>query len=80
MKDIMDMLRRMDKKQLDDMMKKAQEYVKTPEGRELAEKLRKGETPGMLPLGTAQQNEMLSRLSKNPDVAKKIAEILEGKK
>ena len=76
----MNMLRSMDKKQLDEMMKKAQDYIKTPEGRELAEKLKNGEGAEKLPFGTAQQNEMLSRLSKNPDVARKIAEILEGKK
>ena len=80
MKDIMDMLRGMDKKQLDDMMKKARDYIKTPEGRELAEKLRNGESADKLPFGTSQQNEMLSRLSKQPDIAKKISEILEGKK
>ena len=41
MKEIMSMLRSMDKQQLNDAVKKSQDFIKTEEGKKTKEKLRR---------------------------------------
>lgn len=79
MKDIINMLNKIDKKELGDAIKKAQEYTKTQEGQKLIEKLKKGEAIDGIPVSSEEQNKLISQLSKNPAAAKVIADILNGK-
>ena len=79
MKDIINMINKMDKKELGEAVKKAQEFSKTKEGQQVIEKLKKGEAIEGLPVTSEEQNKLISQLSKNPAVAKKIADILSGK-
>ncbi|MEE0866989.1 MAG: hypothetical protein UIL37_01640 [Clostridia bacterium] len=75
MKDIMSMLRSMDKQQLNDAVKKAQDFIKTEEGKKTMEKLRRGETIDSIPISSKEQSDLISALSENPEAVKKIAEI-----
>lgn len=79
MNDILKMLAKMDKKQLDEAITKAREFTNTPEGKKVMEKLSRGETVEGIPVPAEQQNKILSELGKNPDAMKKIAEILGNK-
>ena len=73
------MLRSMDKKQLDEAVKKAQEFSKTEQGQKMVEKLRRGETIEGLPVTSEEQNRLIAEVTKKPQLAKKFADIL-GKK
>lgn len=76
MKDILSMLRSMDKQQLNDAVKKAQEFINTDEGKKTVEKLRRGETIDGIPISNEEQSNLISALSENPEAMKKIAQIL----
>jgi len=73
MKDIIEKLKGIDKKELSKAIKEAKAYMKTDEGKALAEKIKSGEA-----IPEAQRNEMMKELGKNPDIAKTISELLKG--
>ena len=79
MNEILKMLAKMDKKQLDEAIVKAREFANSPDGKKVMEKLSRGETIEGIPVPADQQGKLLSELSKNPDAMKKIAEILGNK-
>lgn len=79
MNDILKMLAKMDKKQLDEAIVKAREFANTPEGKNVMEKLSRGETIEGIPVPADQQSKLFSELGKNPDAMKKISEILGSK-
>ena len=68
MKDFLDKLKGMDKKQLAEAMQQAKAFAATPEGKEFVEKVKKGEAG----IDKAQQENLAKQLSKNPDIAKTI--------
>lgn len=72
--DIFEKLKGMDKKELSTAIKKAQEFAKTDEGRALVEKIKKGETG----LDKSAQEKLLKEIGANPDIAKKISDLLKG--
>jgi high-affinity K+ transport system ATPase subunit B len=74
MKDFLDKLKGMDKKQLAEAMQQAKAFAATPEGKEFVEKVKKGEAG----IDKAQQENLAKQLSKNPDIAKTIFDILKG--
>ncbi len=76
MKEILKMLGQMDKNQLSDAINRARDFVNTPEGQNLVGKLKRGEGIEGIPISTDQQNDLISQLSKNPEAAKKIADLL----
>ena len=78
--DIFEMLGKFSKKDIDEAVKKAQEFTKTKEGQEMMEKIKKGEAIDGIPISGEEQNKLISSLSKNPEVMKKIGEILGEKR
>ena len=74
MKDILEKLKGMDKKELSSAIKKAQEFAKTDEGKEFVEKIRKGEAG----IDNATQENLKKKLESNPDVVKMISDLLKG--
>lgn len=78
--EIFEMLGKFSKKDIDEAVKKAQEFAKTKEGQEMIEKIKNGETIDGIPISGEEQNKLISSLSKNPEVMKKIGEILGGKR
>ncbi|MBR1970086.1 MAG: hypothetical protein IKA17_06995 [Clostridia bacterium] len=78
--DIIEMLGKFSKKDIDEAVKKAQEFTKTKEGQEMVEKIKNGEAIDGIPISGEEQNKLISSLSKNPEVMKKIGEILGGKR
>ena len=72
--DIFEKLKGMDKKELAAAIKKAQEFAKTDEGRALVEKIKKGETG----LDKSAQEKLMKEIGANPDIAKKISDLLKG--
>lgn len=74
--DIMSMLKGMNKKQLDEAVRKAKEFGKTQQGQQIIEKLRRGEPIDGIPINKAEQNRIMSEISKNPDLAARLSEIL----
>lgn len=78
--DIFEMLGKVSKKDIDEAVKKAQEFTKTKEGKDMMEKIKKGEKIDGIPISGEEQNKLISTLSKNPEVMKKISEILGGKR
>ena len=73
MKDIIEKLKGMDKKELGKAIKQAKEYMKTDEGKALAEKIKKGEG-----LSKTQHAQIMEEISKNPDISKTISDFLKG--
>ncbi len=78
--DIFEMLGKVSKKDIDEAVKKAQEFTKTKEGQEMVKKIKKGEAIEGIPISGEEQNKLISTLSKNPEVMKKISEILGEKR
>ena len=78
--DIFEMLGKVSKKDIDEAVKKAQDFTKTKEGQEMVEKIKKGEAIEGIPISGEEQNKLISTLSKNPEVMKKISEILGEKR
>lgn len=71
--DIIEKLRSMDKKELSKAIKEAKAYMKTEEGKALAEKIKKGDA-----LPREQHDAMMKAISENPDIAKTISDFLKG--
>ena len=79
MQDIIEKLKSMDKRELDSAVKKAKEFVNTPEGQAFAQKIKNGEGLSQMGIGKAQQDNIKKELSQNPGLAKTIFDILNGK-
>ena len=79
MQDILSMLKGMNPAELTDAVNKAKAFVSTPEGKQVLEKLKKGQPVEGLPVTTKEQNEVLAQLTKNPQIAKQLGSLL-GKK
>ena len=77
--DILSMLQKLDKKQLSDAVKKAQEFSRTEDGKKIVEKLKKGETIEGFPVDEENQKKIMDELGKNPEVIEKLMELI-GKK
>ena len=72
--DIFEKLKAIDKRELSQAVKKAQEFAKTDEGRAMIEKIKKGEGG----IDKEAQEKLLQELGKNPDIAKKLSDLLKG--
>lgn len=72
---IADILKGMNKSQLEDAVKKAKEFAATEKGREMIAEL---QASGKLQGGINKDN-IMKELKQNPDIAKKISDILNGK-
>ena len=79
MQDIIEKLKSMDKGELDNAVKKAKDFVNTPEGQAFAKKIKNGEGLSQMGIGKAQQDNIKKELSQNPSIAKTIFDILNGK-
>lgn len=74
MKDIIEKIKGMDKKQLSEAMQQAKAFAETPQGKEFVEKIKSGHAG----IGKSQQAEIMKQLDQNPDIAKTIFDILKG--
>ncbi len=79
MQDIVSILKNMNPAELTDAVNRARAFVGTKEGRQMLEKLKKGQPIEGLPVTTQEQNQLIAQLTKNPQAAKQLADIL-GKK
>lgn len=74
MKDIIEKLKGMDKKELNEAVKQAKAFAETPRGKELVEKIKSGNKD----IKNGQYAEIMKEIDKNPDIAKAIFNILKG--
>lgn len=72
--DIFEKLKGMDKRELSEAIKKAQEFAKTDEGRAFVEKIKKGEAG----IDKSTQEKLAKEIGNNPDIAKKLSDLLKG--
>lgn len=78
MKSIADILKGMNKSQLEDAVNKAKEFAATAKGKEIISQLKeKGSIDGAL--SSADKDNIMKELQQNPDIAKKISDIINGK-
>jgi len=77
--DILSMLQKLDKNQLDMAVRKAQEYSRTEEGKKVVEKIKKGESINGFSFNEETQSKIMKELEKKPEVLKKLNDLL-GKK
>lgn len=73
MNDIFEKLKGMDKKELSEAVKQAKAFMKTDEGKALAEKIKNGDG-----IPKTQHMEIMEEINKNPDIAKTIFNLLKG--
>lgn len=74
MKDIIEKLKGLDKKELGEAVKQAKAFADTPQGKEIMEKIKSGNTD----VKNSQYAEIMKEIDKNPDIAKAIFNILKG--
>ena len=74
MKDIIEKLKGMDKKELGQAINQAKAFAQTPEGKELVQKVKNGN----IDTKNSQYAEIMKEVEKNPDIAKAIFNILKG--
>lgn len=74
MKDIIEKLKGMDKKELGEAVKQAKAFVDTPQGKELIGNIKSGN----MDVKNSQYAEIMKEIDKNPDIAKAIFNILKG--
>ena len=74
MKDILDKLKGMDKKELKEAIKQAKAFIETDEGKALAEKIKNGDKAAP----KSQYSEIMEEVNKNPEIAQAIFNILKG--
>ena len=79
MKDILEKLKSMNKTELNEAVKQAKDFVATDAGKELVEKIKKGEGIQQLGIDSAKQKEMMQELNSNSSIAKLIFDVLNGK-
>lgn len=72
---IADILKGMNKSQLEAAVAKAKEFAATEKGKEIMEELK---TTGKVKGAPGDAEKILEELKKNPDIAKKISDILKG--
>lgn len=72
---IADILKGMNKSQLEDAVKKAKEFAATEKGKEMIAKL---QSSGKLE-GGIDKDKIMQEINQNPDIAKKISDIINGK-
>lgn len=72
MKDIIDKIKSMDKKELEDAVAKAKKFAQTQKGQELVQKIKDGNA-------IPNQEKAMKELGKDPAIAKLIFDILNGK-
>ena len=72
---IADILKGMNKSQLEAAVAKAKEFAATEKGKEIMEELK---TTGKVKGVDGDAGKILEELKKNPDIAKKISDILKG--
>ena len=75
MKDFFGKIKGMDKAQLSEAVKQAKAFTQTEDGKEMLRKLRSGD----MGINKSQQEALMNELSKNPDIAKTVSDILNGK-
>ena len=75
---IADILKGMNKKQLEDAVAKAKEFAATEKGKEFINELTQtGKVKGAI--SSEDKDKILQELKNNPDVAQKISDILNGR-
>lgn len=74
MKDIIEKLKGMDKKELSEAVKQAKAFADTPQGKDLIGKIKNGNTD----IKNSQYADIMKEIDKNPDIAKAIFNILKG--
>ena len=79
MQDILSMLKSMNPNELADAVNKARAFANTPDGKQMIDKLRKGQPIEGLPVTSQEQNQIIAQLTKNPQIAKQLGSML-GKK
>ena len=79
MQDILSMLRGMNPNELADAVAKAKAFANTQEGKQMLEKLKKGQPIEGLPVTTQEQNQIISQLTKNPQIARQLGSMLSKK-
>ena len=72
---IADILKGMNKSQLEDAVKKAKEFAATEKGKEMISKLQSSGTLG----DGIDKDKIMQEIKQNPDIAKKISDIINGK-
>ena len=72
--DIFEKLKGMDKKELSAAVKKAQQFAKTDEGRDLINKIKNGNAG----IDKSTQEKLMQEIGKNPDIAKTLSDLLKG--
>ena len=72
---IADILKGMNKSQLEDAVKKAKEFAATEKGREMISKLQSTGTLG----DGLDKDKIMQEIKQNPEIAKKISDIISGK-
>ncbi len=78
MKNIADILKGMNKSQLEAAVNKAKEFAATEKGREIISQLKeKGTIDGAL--SSQDKDNIMKELKNNPEIAKKISDIINGK-
>jgi len=78
-KDILEKLKSMNKAELNEAVKQAKDFAATDAGKELVEKIKKGEGIQQLGIDSAKQKEMMQELNSNSSIAKLIFDVLNGK-
>ena len=68
-----DILKGMNKSQLEDAVKKAKEFAATDKGKEIINELK---TTGKVKGVDGDAGKIIEELKKNPDIAKKISDLL----
>ncbi len=76
MQDIASILKSISPQELGEAVAKAKQFASSPEGREMLQKLKKGQPIDGLPVTTQEQNKLISELTKNPQTAKQLAAML----
>lgn len=78
MKNIADILKGMNKSQLEAAVNKAKEFAATEKGREIISQLKeKGTIDGAL--SSQDKDNIMKELKNNPEIAKRISDIINGK-
>ena len=72
--DIFEKLKGMDKKELSAAVKKAQQFAKTDEVRDLINKIKNGNAG----IDKSTQEKLMQEIGKNPDIAKTLSDLLKG--
>ena len=78
MKNIADILKGMNKSQLEEAVAKAKEFAATQKGQEIINELKSTGNISSAGISADDKNKIMKELEKNPEIAKKISEIING--